>query len=477
MPPKAKQATAQPAQAAAAIPKKRGRPLKVVSEAATAGSSSAAAPAAAEPAPAKTGRGRKKKVVAAPTNDEEEVDIAEIMRNSEQFRGPRKATRKSQEGVTQNDFNGSQKFRAWLETLMPGLKENSVSTYSSQYKSKLENWKLEKAPEKTMYEFFTQDLDWILEKLRNMDNAINTKKGVAAFLLWTIDNFPPFKEDERFINSDDVVAVRVYFSTMKQESVMESKLRGKMLYYPLTSAVLKRIELRLQGMERVYAKVMIDCPVRNDLILKYTDIEYPKTETTAEKGKEVNWLYIPNDETKPCVVVLRTFKTANQAERYITRIPLSQDTSRELQYQFKSKFQKIGDFVFHSNKNAMSALSKSCVTSLGYDWLDGGSNFWRRVAASNMAYEVENGRKTKEDQNRLALMMQHSSNAAENSYIHQIDDGTMNNFAKRQKMMCQQIQQCVADHADVFKEILNVDGDADDEDDEDEQPAPKRTRK
>lgn len=447
MPPKAKQAVAQPTQAA--IPKKRGRPLKVVSEAATAGSSSAAA------APAKAGRGRKKKVV-APTNDEEEVDIAEVMRNSDQFRGPRKSTRQSQEGVTQNDFNGNQKFRAWLETLMPGLKPNSVSTYSSQYNSKLEKWKLEKAPRKTMYEFFTQDLDWILEKVRNMDQALNTKKGVAAFLLWTIDNFPPFKEDERFINSDEVVDVRVYFSTMKQESVMESKLRGKMLYYPLTSAVLERIEERLQGMERIYGKVMIDCPVRNDLILKYTDIEYPPTETNAEKGKEINWLYIPNDETKPCVVVLRTFKTANQAERYITRIPLSQDTSRELQYQFKTKFQKIGDFVFHSNKNAMSALNKSVVISLGYDYLDGGHNFFRRLAASNMAYEVENGRKTKEDQNRLALMMQHSGNAAENSYIHQIDDGTIN-FAKRQKMMCQQIQQCVADHADVFKEILNVD--------------------
>ena len=74
MPPKAKQATAQPAQAAA-IPKKRGRPLKVVSEA---GSSSAAA--AAEPAaPAKTGRGRKKKVVAPTNNNNEEAEGVETM--------------------------------------------------------------------------------------------------------------------------------------------------------------------------------------------------------------------------------------------------------------------------------------------------------------------------------------------------------------------------------------------------------------
>lgn len=403
-------------------------------------------------------------------NDDDE-DIAKTDK-------PAKSSRRLEDGfvVTEDHFNSQLGFVTFLHAL-EGLAESTIKTYRSKYNVVLDKLHTDMGSRKTMFRFFKEDFDDILTFIRNSPKSLNTKKSEIAFVIWCLDQFPLFRQDIEFMTTKPVIQARAYLMYTKHESTELSKARGREIAFPLTSKVLERIdtpEMLDSAMHQVFAKIMIDAPVRNDLAsLRYTNIKNPPG------GNKGNWLYVPNDIAEPCVLMLNEFKTQTFIDRYLVNIELSQSTSQAIRHHIHNRKLKPGNVVFYNSEAGMTQMNNSIIRDLGYQHLDKGHNFWRRLAASNMNYEIQNGRKTEEDRAILAMKMQHSLDAAFNSYIHRIDDNSPNNYIKRQQQICKQFQQCVGKHPDEFRALLNIDGDADDEneDDNEDEPASKRTRK
>jgi hypothetical protein len=326
-----------------------------------------------------------------PDSDREDEEPEPGTATYEPVRKPRKI---STEPFTQATFNSVERLQIWLNTVVSS--ENTMKAYLSTYTSKILVFKQEIAPEMTPYNFFRNRLGDMLEGLKELHLMLNTKKSAASNIVWFIDNLPIFYEDDEFMKSKAVQDFRVYNSVMKIKSSDQTKLNKGELFFPLTSEVKQRIMDTFveNNREKTFSLIMLEMPVRNDLVLQYTDIE--------DKTGPKNYLYIPANDLEPCQIKLNDFKTKGFKERYITTYSVSDQLNDVIRhYANKHRRGGLNEYVFFSDKKMMAKLNKDIIQAIGYDRLDDGANFWRRLAVSNMQYEIDNGRKTLEDKVKL----------------------------------------------------------------------------
>ena len=435
-------------------------------------------PKAATPATAPSTGKRKTKAKTTNNNDgdDDDDDDAAAATNDEYLLG-RKPSRiaPNDSEITSGDFNSRHRIKAWYESLgTQKLAPATVNSYVSQY-NKLDKWRKEIAPNKTNLQFLKENLGDIVNRIVNMDASMNTKKGVFAWLLHLIDHFPLTRNDLTLLKSDAMADIRLKNNVYKIKSTELALQRGEDLAYPLESEVRSRLG-RLNPEQKLFCLIMLEYPARNDLNVYLTDAD------PARLSKKKNYMYVPHDETKPVELKINDFKTKGFVEKYITDPKLSQPVSDFARNFIHLNNIEVGQPVFFATKEAMTALSKKVVEKLGYSHIDGGRQFFRRLAASNMRYEVLHNRKTQEDEVKLMMIMMHGADATNKSYVHLINDGSDMSSQKQKKVLCNRIKACLSDNLefvdDLVKRAKEGGGDdAEDEDEDEDEPAPKRTRK
>lgn len=347
------------------------------------------------------------------------------------------------------DFNDASRLKEWYESLK--LSEGTVKTTMSQWNRFLE---FNQTYDKKMkpLDFIKNHLPYCIDRIKEHPSySTGSKKALTAMLIHLIDHFPLTRNDKTFIESDDVRELRVYNNLLKFKSSELAENRGASLYYPLNSKVKEQIELLTEEELRVYAMTMMELPLRNDLVLVIVNRE------EEMKNPNNNYVLIPRDETKPVQIKLNVFKTSNFADRYSTLHNCSEPLSAAIRVFRDRKFdgtQAGKKYLFRDNKQAMGSINKLVIERLGYTYLDGGKSFWRRLAVSNMFYEIDQGRKTIEDAIVLAQSMQHSLEAAKNSYRHGINDGSYQTERGR-KIMCKRVQQCIVESASLVATVVD----------------------
>lgn len=455
------------------------------------GSSAEHNPGDGPEAQAKRGRGRppkaattpanasatgKRKTKATTNNNGDDDDDVAASTNDEYLLG-RKPSRiaPNDASLTAADFNSKHRIRAWYESLGPQkLATSTVNSYASQY-NKLDEWRKELAQNKTNLQFLKENLGDIVNRIVNLDSSMNTKKGIFAWLLHLIDHFPLTRNDLALLKSDAMADIRLKNNVYKIKSTELSLQRGEDLAYPLESEVRSRLA-KLTPEEKLFAMIMLEYPARNDLNVYLTDSD------PTRLSKQKNYMYVPHDETKPVELKINDFKTKGFIEKYVTDPKLSQPVSDFARNFIHLNNIEVGRPVFLATKEAMSALSKKVVEKLGYSHIDGGRQFFRRLAASNMRYEVLHNRKTLEDEVKLQMLMMHGADATNKSYVHLINDGSDLSSQKQKKVLCNKIKSCLSENLefvdDLVKRAKEGGGDDDEnEDDDEDEPAPKRTRK
>lgn len=415
----------------------------------------------AQPGPPLERQPRGSKRVLEEEDDEEEDDEDEPERDEPERDEPddeeegtatyepvRKPRVRSTEPITQQTFNSPELLKQWLETVVTS--EKTLKAYMSTYTSKIVFFKNELEPGMTPYQFFRNRLGDLLDSIKQLRLMLNTKKQAASNIVWFFDNVPLFYEDNDFIKSKEVQDFRVYNSIMKIKSSDITELNKGELYFPMTYEVKQRILEKYpeNNREKTYALIMMEFPVRNDLVLQYTDIE--------DKEGPNNYLFIPANDLEPCQIKLNDFKTKGFKERYIVNYKVSDELNDVIRhYVNKTRKGRLNEYVFFSDKKMMAQMNKDIIQTIGFDRLDGGANFWRRLAVSNMQYEIDNGRKTLEDKVKLAQLMQHTVEAADKSYLCPISDGSYQGKRSR-TIICNEIQRCLQKDPEVIKDILGI---------------------